>query len=111
LFAGVNLLPHIRPDRSAGVCDDVLPSRVVQPRHHRRHEILETGSGPDLLYLHAGEGADPGAAFLPLLVRHFRVLMPAHPGFGLSDLPDHVASMDDLSYFYLDLMELTICAT
>lgn len=68
-------------------------------------ELLEVGSGPDLLYLHAGEGADPAAAFLPPLARHFRVLMPSHPGFGLSDLPDHVATMDDLSYFYLDWMD------
>lgn len=68
-------------------------------------ELLDIGSGPALLYLHAGEGADPGAAFLPELARHYRVLMPSHPGFGLSDLPGHVSSVDDLAYFYLDLIE------
>jgi pimeloyl-ACP methyl ester carboxylesterase len=68
-------------------------------------EMLEMGDGPDLLYLHGGEGADPAAPFLPILARHFRVLMPAHPGFGLSDLPAHVQSVDDLAYVYLDLME------
>jgi pimeloyl-ACP methyl ester carboxylesterase len=68
-------------------------------------EMFESGTGPDLLYLHAGEGADPDAAFLPLLARHFRVLMPSHPGFGLSDTAEHLGSIDDLAYFYLDLIE------
>lgn len=68
-------------------------------------ELFEAGSGPALLYLHAGEGADPAAPFLPQLARHFRVIMPAHPGFGLSDLPGYVSTVDDLGYFYLDLIE------
>src|SRR5215207_5120306 len=68
-------------------------------------EYLETGDGPDLLYLHAGEGADPDEALLQALARDFRVLMPAHPGFGLSELPRHFRTVDDLSYFYLDLLE------
>lgn len=68
-------------------------------------ELFEAGSGPDLLYLHAGEGADPEAPFLHQLARRFRVIMPAHPGFGLSDLPGHVSTVDDLGYFYLDLIE------
>jgi pimeloyl-ACP methyl ester carboxylesterase len=68
-------------------------------------ECLELGSGPDLLYLHAGEGADPEAAFLPELAKHFHVLMPAHPGFGASERPDHISTVDDLSYFYLDMLE------
>ena len=68
-------------------------------------ELLETGSGPDLLYLHAGEGADPESPLLASLAKHFRVIMPAHPGFGLSERASHMDNIDDLAYFYLDLIE------
>ena len=68
-------------------------------------EYLEKGSGPPLLYLHACEGADPDEALIHNLAKTFRVLMPAHPGFGLSETAPHFATVDDLSYFYLDLLE------
>lgn len=67
-------------------------------------ELLETGAGPTLLYLHAGEGADPDEALVARLAEHFRVVVPAHPGFGLSGLPRHFDSVDDLAYFYLDFL-------
>jgi pimeloyl-ACP methyl ester carboxylesterase len=68
-------------------------------------EYLEAGRGPPLLYLHTGEGADPDEALIGRLAKDFRVLMPAHPGFGLSETAAHFRTVDDLSYFYLDLME------
>jgi pimeloyl-ACP methyl ester carboxylesterase len=68
-------------------------------------EYLERGEGPPLLYLHAGEGLDPDEALLARLARRFRVLAPAHPGFGLSEIPRHFRTVDDLSYFYLDYLD------
>jgi pimeloyl-ACP methyl ester carboxylesterase len=39
------------------------------------------------------------------LSKHYRVYAPSHPGFGASDRPDHVNSVEDLVFFYLDLIE------
>jgi pimeloyl-ACP methyl ester carboxylesterase len=33
------------------------------------------------------------------------VIAPSHPGFGQSDLPRGMSSVDDMSYLYLDLLE------
>jgi pimeloyl-ACP methyl ester carboxylesterase len=67
---------------------------------------LETfGAGPTLLYLHAGDGADREAPFLTQLAQHFSIVLPAHPGFGDSELGSGFRAIDDLAYFYLDLLE------
>ena len=42
---------------------------------------------------------------LDALAKGGRVIAPTHPGFGASQLPKGMNSVDDLSYFYLDLME------
>ena len=68
-------------------------------------EMSERGAGRPLLFLHPFNGSDPEAAALDLLAQQFRVIAPTHPGFGNSDLPLWLASVDDLSYFYLDLMD------
>ena len=73
-------------------------------------EIEERGSGPPLLFLHAGEGLAPGRPWLDQLARNYRVIAPSHPGFGGSKLPDWMSAVDDLAYLYLDLarkLELT----
>jgi pimeloyl-ACP methyl ester carboxylesterase len=70
-----------------------------------RLETIDSGSGPPLLFLHPGIGIDPKAPVLDLLARNHRVIAPTHPGFGNSDLPKGMSTVDDLSYFYLDLLE------
>ena len=70
-----------------------------------RVEMLNYGSGRPLLFLNAGIGIDPGAAVLDLLSAQVRVLAPAHPGFGGSERPKSLTTVDDLSYFYLDLLD------
>ena len=42
---------------------------------------------------------------LDALAQGGRVIAPTHPGFGASQLPKGMTSVDDLSYFYLDLIE------
>ena len=39
------------------------------------------------------------------LAKGGRVIAPSHPGFGTSQLPKGMTSVDDVSYFYLDLLE------
>lgn len=67
-------------------------------------EIVDRGSGPPLLFLHAGEGLGANRPWLELLARKHRVIAPSHPGFG-SPLPDWIGTVDDLAYLYLDLAD------
>ena len=79
----------------------------------RGHEIVtrEGGAGPALLYLQGANGATgplPGdeiSPFLGDLAGSFRVLLPEHPGYGESERPAWLDSIQDLAYFYLDYLE------
>lgn len=68
-------------------------------------ELLQRGSGPTLLFLHPHIGLAGTDRFLDALARKFTVYAPSHPGFGRSALPRHFTTVDDLAYFYLDLIE------
>jgi pimeloyl-ACP methyl ester carboxylesterase len=70
-----------------------------------RIETIERGSGRPLLFLHAENGIEPAAAAIEELEKRARVIAPIHPGFGRSELPKGMRSVDDLSYFYLDLLD------
>jgi pimeloyl-ACP methyl ester carboxylesterase len=68
-------------------------------------EIAACGSGDvTFLFLHPERGLRGADAFLRALGAHGRVIAPYHPGYKL-DAPTHFKSVDDLSYFYLDLMD------
>src|ERR1700739_2480369 len=69
-----------------------------------RIEMIERGRGRPLLFLHPGIGLSPGAPVLDRLAERARVIAPLHPGFGGSDQPASFTCIDDLAYFYLDLM-------
>ena len=70
-----------------------------------RIDMIERGSGPPLLFLHAENGIEPAAAAIAELAKGARVIAPTHPGFGRSELPKGMRTVDDLSYFYLDLLD------
>jgi pimeloyl-ACP methyl ester carboxylesterase len=70
-----------------------------------RIETMERGSGRPLLFLHAENGIEPAAAAIDELAKRARVIAPTHPGFGRSELPKGMRTIDDLSYFYLDLLD------
>jgi len=70
-----------------------------------RVETIDRGSGRPLLFLHPGIGIEPTAPVLDLLAQKARLIAPTHPGFGRSDLPKWMNSIDDLAYFYLDLLD------
>jgi pimeloyl-ACP methyl ester carboxylesterase len=69
-----------------------------------RIEITERGEGPPLLFLHPEVGIEPDGSVLELLAARARVIVPTHPGFGGSEAPTSFDTIDDLAYFYLDLM-------
>jgi pimeloyl-ACP methyl ester carboxylesterase len=68
-------------------------------------EVLQQGSEPPLLFLHAHVGRDLQAPFFERLSRTWTVFAPSHPGFGRSELPRWMDTVDDLSLFYLGLLE------
>jgi pimeloyl-ACP methyl ester carboxylesterase len=70
-----------------------------------RVELIDRGSGRPLLFLHPGIGIEPTVPVLDRLAAGGRLLAPSHPGFGASEAPRHMTTVDDLSYFYLDLMD------
>jgi pimeloyl-ACP methyl ester carboxylesterase len=68
-------------------------------------ELIERGRGRPLLFLHPGIGLEPNAPVLDALARGARVLAPSHPGFGRSEVPKWMNTVDDLAYFYLDFLD------
>jgi pimeloyl-ACP methyl ester carboxylesterase len=68
-----------------------------------RLELIERGRGQPLIFLHPEIGIDP--TVLEPLARQARVIAPTHPGFGHSTTPKWMTSVDDLAYFYLDLLD------
>ena len=68
-------------------------------------EVFDRGEGEPILFLHGTQGVMPADRFLGLLARNRRVIAPSHPGFGRSDLPDWLDSVDDIAHIYLELME------
>jgi len=68
-------------------------------------ELTRKGKGAPLLMLHGGSGPTPNAPFVGKLAERFEVFVPGHPGFGTSPLPAQYDHIDDLAYFYLDLMD------
>jgi pimeloyl-ACP methyl ester carboxylesterase len=63
------------------------------------------GKGPPLLYLHGANGVARIQPFLEQLAEQFDVLVPEHPGFGESDEPEWLDNIQDLAFFYLDLLD------
>jgi pimeloyl-ACP methyl ester carboxylesterase len=68
-------------------------------------ELLTAGAGPPLLFLHGGDYFAQHREFFDKLARHWRIVVPRHPGFGNSERPEGFRTVYDLAYLYLDLLE------
>ena len=62
-----------------------------------RIRVYQTGSGPDLLFLHGAGGLLPNDPFLNKLSQHFTVYAPLLPGYEDSEGGDHLRSMLDVT--------------
>src|ERR1700745_1820249 len=82
--------------------DSATDSVVVEGT---RIDVIGRGKGRRLLFLHAKNGIEPAAAAIEALAKSAHVIAPTHPGFGRSDVPKGMHTVDDLSYFYLDLLD------
>jgi len=70
-----------------------------------RTHLRRGGSGEPLLFLHGASGAPAILPFMEKLAQHFEVLVPEHPGYGLSDEPAWLDNIHDVAYFYLDFLQ------
>jgi len=68
-------------------------------------ELIRQGSGRRILFLHPHLGMHGAGTFIDTLAAGAEVLAPSHPGFGCSDLRRGMNTVEDLSYFYLDLLD------
>jgi len=68
-------------------------------------EIFRTGSGRPLLLVPGMDGIEGALDLIRRLSSDFEVIAVSPPGFGASDMPRHVSSVDDASYILLDLIE------
>ena len=67
--------------------------------------LMKGGSGDPLLILH-GAGGNPGwIRYVQELADHYTVYIPSHPGYGQSERPDWLETMNDLACFYTWFME------
>lgn len=71
----------------------------------REVEMLQKGSGRPLLYLHGGHGFASASPFLASLAGQHKIFAPSHPGFGATPTVDEFATVDDLGYHYLDMLD------
>jgi pimeloyl-ACP methyl ester carboxylesterase len=83
------------------------PEQAGEPRLMRvaglNLEVLAGGRGDPLLVLHDYEYLNAWHPFLVRLAERCWVLVPSHPGFGASELPQDVDTIQDIAYLYLDL--------
>jgi len=67
--------------------------------------LMKGGSGDPLLILH-GAGGNPGwIRYVQELAEHYTVYIPSHPGYGQSERPDWLETMNDMACFYTWFME------
>ena len=67
--------------------------------------ISRGGSGQTLLLLHGVDGSANLKELTSKLAEDFDVLLPDHPGFGLSDQSKRLSSVSDLAFYYLDFIQ------
>lgn len=63
------------------------------------------GTGEPLLFLHGASGAPAIMPFMEKLAQRFDVLVPEHPGYGLSEEPEWLDNIHDAAYFYLGFLK------
>lgn len=68
-------------------------------------EVHQSGSGPDLLFLHGAAGLFDQDPFLAALSKHFRVHAPRLPGYGRSSGDVHLRDMLDFTLLGWDIAD------
>lgn len=66
--------------------------------------INVAGDGPPLLFLHGANGSDWRPPY-DVMAQRFRVYMPEHPGFGVTERPEWLETVQDLAIWTMDLID------
>jgi pimeloyl-ACP methyl ester carboxylesterase len=81
---------------------------VQELRHQVRDvsvRLSRDGSGEPLVFLHGAGGWPSGGPFFEKLAGGTALLVPEHPGFGLSDNPAWIRNVADVAMYYLDFLD------
>ena len=70
-----------------------------------RIQVIETGKGRDLLYLHGAGGHMPADPLIAALATKYRVVAPLLPGYGQSAGEDALRDMLDITLHGLDVLD------
>ena len=80
--------------------------RVVSLRQGKfKVQLVEGGTGDNLLFLHGAGGFTGWTPFLDRLAQDYHVYAPAHPGMARSEGLEHLDDLWDLVVFYDDLAQ------
>jgi pimeloyl-ACP methyl ester carboxylesterase len=63
------------------------------------------GAGARVMFLHGSAGARAWLPFFAAIASAHELTVPDHPGFGQSENPDWIRSVEDVALLYLDLLE------
>lgn len=69
-------------------------------------DLRRRGTGTPMLFLQGIESWIRIEDFSERLSEHYDLLMPQHPGFGHSDLPDDFRDVGDVAQFYLHMLDV-----
>jgi pimeloyl-ACP methyl ester carboxylesterase len=81
---------------------------IAEVRHKTRDtnvRLRRDGAGERLLFLHGAGGWPAWGPFMQDLAGRYDVLLPEHPGFGLSDNPSWIRNVADVAMYYLDFLD------
>ena len=67
--------------------------------------VRRTGRGDPLLWLHGTDGLTEWPGIIDRLAESYEVIVPDHPGFGATPVPDWMDEVSDLAYLYMGLIE------
>src|SRR5689334_20213585 len=102
--ASLGLPPRIKREAWEGAS----PMAVQELRHSTRDtgvRLRRGGGGAPLLFLHGAGGWPAWGAFFDRLAQGHEVIVPEHPGFGVSDNPPALRNVGDLAMYYLDFLD------
>ena len=67
--------------------------------------VRRLGKGAPMLWLHGTEGLSEWPQIIDRLARTHTMIVPDHPGFGATPVPDWMDDVSDLAYLYMSLLD------